>query len=106
MRVSWVLACSTVGTKEVSVHFLQVFIISIGTVNRRLAFAILTSPARPRMLGIPAIASVGSLSILVQGLEAGSMIEAMCTSALKSRGVAFVTKPSVWAILRKDEESN
>ena len=96
--VSWVLASSTIGAKEIPICVLQLF----GTgcaVSRGGTFAILTSPTLPQMPGIPAITGVRRLPIFVQGFEATSTVEAMRTSTLNSWNLAVVTKPAIGAFL-------
>lgn len=100
IRVVWVFASSTVGTKEIPVCVLQLFGKRTGlTFSRGSIFTILTSPALSQMPGIPAIASVRRLSIFVQGFEATSSVEAMSISTFNSWNLTVIAKPAVGTFL-------
>ena len=63
-------------------------------------FAVLTGPALSVVSRVSTIAGVGGFPVFVEGIDAGSTVEAMCVSALDSRNLAVVSEPVGGAFLR------
>ena len=94
-----IFASSAVGAKEMTIRVLECPVAAAIAVARLGIFAVLTGPAEPQVPRIPAIASVRLLPVIIQRFEAGATVEAVSASALDSRSLALVTKPTVFAFL-------
>ena len=94
-----IFASSAVGAKEMTIRVLECPVAAAIAIARLGIFAVLTGPAEPQVPRIPAIASVRLLPVIIQRFEAGATVEAVSASALDSRSLALVTKPTVFAFL-------
>jgi len=97
VRIVRVLAGPTVGAKEVPIGVLERPVGAGVAVARLGVFTVLASPVQTKVTRVPAITGIRFLSVLVEGFEAATAIEAMGISALDSGNLAVFAEPAVGA---------